>query len=110
MLQLKKTLVREVKKDMLLKFYKVLAIPMLLYRAECWSLNRQEMRRIEATERRFMRAVAGRDESFANESFKVSDSLMRVANNSLFLVSGSFEARMKCRLVYVHARVTNEYK
>ncbi|KAJ4443169.1 hypothetical protein ANN_04819 [Periplaneta americana] len=42
-----------------LKFYKVVAVPMLMYGAEFWVLNKKEERRIEAAEMKFFRGVAG---------------------------------------------------
>ena len=36
-----------------IKFYKVMAVPFLMYGSENWSLNRSDTRKIEATEMRF---------------------------------------------------------
>ncbi|KAJ4447661.1 hypothetical protein ANN_09668 [Periplaneta americana] len=50
---------KNMRKDTKLKFYKVIAVPMLMYGAEFWVLNNTEERRIEAAEMRFLRDVAG---------------------------------------------------
>ena len=42
-----------------IKFYKVMAIPVLMYGSENWSLNRSDKRKIEAAEMRFLRPTAG---------------------------------------------------
>ena len=42
-----------------LKFYKVMAVPVLMYGSENWSLNRSAKRKIEAAEMRFLRPMAG---------------------------------------------------
>ena len=43
----------------LIKFYKVLAIPVLMYGSENWFLNRSDKRIIEVAEMRFLRPMAG---------------------------------------------------
>ena len=42
-----------------IKFYKVMAVPVLMYGSENWSLNRSNKRKIEAAEMRFLRPMAG---------------------------------------------------
>ena len=42
-----------------IKFYKAMAVPVLMYGSENWSLNRSEKRKIEAAEMRFFRPMAG---------------------------------------------------
>ena len=42
-----------------LKFYKVMAVPVLMYGSENWSLNRSDKRKIEAAEMRVLRPMAG---------------------------------------------------
>ena len=42
-----------------IKFYKVMAVPVLMYGSENWSLNRSDKRKIEADEMRFSRPTAG---------------------------------------------------
>ena len=41
------------------KFYKLMAVPDLMYGNENWSLNRSDKRKIEAAEMRFLRPIAG---------------------------------------------------
>ena len=41
-----------------IKFYKVMAVPVLMYGNENWSLNRSDKRKIEAVEMRFLRPMA----------------------------------------------------
>ena len=41
-----------------IKFYKVMAIPMLLYGSESWTLTKQDKRNIETSEMKFLRSVA----------------------------------------------------
>ena len=42
-----------------IKFYKVMAVPVLMYGSENWSLNRSDKRKIEAAEMRFLKSMAG---------------------------------------------------
>ena len=42
-----------------IKFYKVMAVPVLMYDSENWSLNRSDKRKIEAAEMRFLRSMTG---------------------------------------------------
>ena len=42
-----------------IKFYKVMAVPVLMYGSENWSLNRSDKRKTEAAEMRFIRPIAG---------------------------------------------------
>ena len=42
-----------------IKFYKVMAVPVLMYGSENWSLNRSAKRKIEAAEMRFLIPMAG---------------------------------------------------
>ena len=37
----------------------VMAVPILMYASEYWSLNRSDKRKIEAAEIRFLRSLAG---------------------------------------------------
>ena len=41
-----------------IKFYKVMAVPVLMYGSENWSLNRSDKGKIEAAEMRFLRPTA----------------------------------------------------
>ena len=42
-----------------IKLYKVMAVPVLMYASENWSLNRSDKRKIESAEMRFLRPMAG---------------------------------------------------
>ena len=42
-----------------IKFYKVMAVLVLMYGSENWSLNRSEKKEIEAAKMRFLRPMAG---------------------------------------------------
>jgi hypothetical protein len=49
----------KLRKDTQLKFYKVVAVPMLLYECETLALNRSDKQKIKTAEMRFLRHVAG---------------------------------------------------
>jgi hypothetical protein len=42
-----------------IKFYRVMAVPVLIHGSENWPLNRSDKRKIEAAEMRFLRPRAG---------------------------------------------------
>ena len=42
-----------------IRFYKMMAVPVLMYGSENWSLNRSDKRKIETAEVRFVRPMAG---------------------------------------------------
>ena len=42
-----------------IKFYKVMAVPALMYGSENWSLNRSDKRKIKSAEMRFLKPRAG---------------------------------------------------
>jgi hypothetical protein len=52
---IKRTLINKTRKDTQLKFYKVMAVPVLLYGCENWTLNRVDRRNIETAEMKFLR-------------------------------------------------------
>ncbi|KAJ4450851.1 hypothetical protein ANN_02282 [Periplaneta americana] len=56
---IKRTLLNKTRKETILKFYKVLAVPSLLYGSECWTLPENQKHKIEVSEMRFLRSVAG---------------------------------------------------
>lgn len=73
-----------------LKFYKVMAVPILLYGSEFWTLTKKEEKTIEAAEMRFLRSVAGctlldkrKSEDIRNELniFKLMDKIEQYRNN-----------------------------
>jgi hypothetical protein len=43
----------------MLKFYKVMEVPMLMYGSENWAMNREDRRIVEAAEMEFLKCVAG---------------------------------------------------
>ena len=55
---IKRTL-KNTRKETLLKFYKVMAVPLILYGSEFWTLTKAQERRIEAVEMKFPTSVAG---------------------------------------------------
>jgi hypothetical protein len=42
-----------------LKFYKIMAVPMLTYASENWTINWSDKKKIESAEMKFLRSVAG---------------------------------------------------
>jgi hypothetical protein len=42
-----------------LKFYKIMAVRMLTYASENWTINRSDKKKIESAEMKFLRSVAG---------------------------------------------------
>jgi hypothetical protein len=56
---IKRTLINKTRKYTQLKFYKAMAVPVLLYGCENWALNRVDRKKIETAEMKFSRRVAG---------------------------------------------------
>jgi hypothetical protein len=56
---IKRTSARKVRKETLLRFYKIMAIPTSLYGSECWTLTKSQKSRLETAEMHFLRSVAG---------------------------------------------------
>jgi hypothetical protein len=52
---IKGTLLKTVGKETVLKFYKTLAVPVLLYGAENWTLTGPQKKRIEVAEMKLLR-------------------------------------------------------
>ena len=52
-------LLKSASKGTRLKFYKVMALPTLLYGSENWTVTKGQASRIQAAEMRFLRHVAG---------------------------------------------------
>jgi hypothetical protein len=52
-----RTLKRKIREETNFKFYKVMAIPVLLYVAKPWALKRREWNRIQAAEMKYLRTV-----------------------------------------------------
>lgn len=56
---IKRTILRKVRKETILKLYKTLILPTFLYGSENWILTTSQRRRIEAAEMRLLRPLAG---------------------------------------------------
>lgn len=56
---IRRTLSSKVRRDTLIKFYKVMSIPTCLYGSEVWTMTNKDISRLQAAEMRFLRAVAG---------------------------------------------------
>ena len=56
---IRRTLKNKVRKDTMLKFYKVMSIPTITYGSETWTINNKNKKRIQSAEMRFLRSVAG---------------------------------------------------
>lgn len=56
---IRRTLKNKTLRTTQLKFYKTMAVPMLTYACENWTLNRSDKRKIETAEMKFLRSVAG---------------------------------------------------
>ena len=56
---IRRTLKNKTLQETQMKFYKTLAVPVITYGCENWSLNRTEKRKIESSEMKFLRSVAG---------------------------------------------------
>jgi hypothetical protein len=56
---IKRALRNKTRKDTMLKFYTVKAVPMLMYGSENWAMNRADRRTVEAAEMKFLGYVAG---------------------------------------------------
>ena len=56
---LRKILRKKTRKETQLKFYRVMATPVLLYGSETWTLGSRDLSRIQATEMRHLRPIKG---------------------------------------------------
>ncbi|PSN45527.1 hypothetical protein C0J52_24508 [Blattella germanica] len=54
-----KSTILKVRPETILKFYKVMAIPLLRYGSETWTLTSNQLRRIEAAEMKLLRPLVG---------------------------------------------------
>ncbi|KAJ4430827.1 hypothetical protein ANN_19418 [Periplaneta americana] len=55
----KRTFVKKVRTDTVLKFYRTMIIPTLVYGSDIWNLTKQQERRMEAAEMKLLRPLAG---------------------------------------------------
>jgi hypothetical protein len=56
---IRRTLKQKILQSIQLTFHKVVAVPILTYASENWTINRSDERKIESAEMRFLRPVAG---------------------------------------------------
>jgi hypothetical protein len=56
---IRRTLRQKTLQSTQLKFYKVVAVPMLTYASEKWTMNRSDKRQIESAEMKFLHPAAG---------------------------------------------------
>jgi hypothetical protein len=77
---IKGTLRNRTRKDTLLKFYKVMAAPMLTYGSEFWAMNKADRRAVEAAEMKFLRYVAGysRKDQIRNDNIRQKLKIFRI--------------------------------
>lgn len=54
-----KRILRNTRKETRMKFFRTMAIPILLYGSETWTLRKEEERAIQTSEMRFLRSVKG---------------------------------------------------
>jgi hypothetical protein len=45
------------RKDTQLKFYKMMAVPVLMYGSEAWTIKKKDISRIQSAEMKFLRSV-----------------------------------------------------
>jgi hypothetical protein len=70
---IKRTIFRKVRTETILKIYNILVMPTFLYGSENWTLTALQRRRIEATEMKLLRPLAG----YTFYDHKTNDSLRR---------------------------------
>jgi hypothetical protein len=56
---LRRTLKTKTRKATQIKFYKLMALPVLLYGSGTWTIKTKDMSKIQATEMRYLRSVKG---------------------------------------------------
>ena len=56
---IKRTIIRKVRTETILKLYDTLVLPTFLYGSENWTLTASQRRRIEAAEMKLLRPLAG---------------------------------------------------
>lgn len=79
---IRRTLSRKTRKETGLKFYKVIATPMLLYGSEMWVTNQKQLCRIQPSEMRFLRSVKGctRQDRLYNEDICGELNVFKILN------------------------------
>ena len=56
---IRRTLKNKVRKETMLKFYKVMSLPTITYGSETWTINKNIKKKIQSSEMRFIRSVTG---------------------------------------------------
>ena len=56
---IRRTLKNKVRKETMLKFYKVMSLPTITYGSETWTINKNIKKKIQSSEMSFIRSVAG---------------------------------------------------
>jgi hypothetical protein len=56
---IRRNLKRKTRKDTQLKFYKTMAVPVLMYGSEAWTIKKNYISRIQSAEMKFLRSVKG---------------------------------------------------
>jgi hypothetical protein len=54
---MRRNLKKKTRKDTQLKFYKTMAVPVLMYGSEAWTIKKKDISRIQSTEMKFSRSV-----------------------------------------------------
>jgi hypothetical protein len=54
-----RTLKNKTRKETNLKFYKIMAVPVLLYGSETWTLRKRDWNRIQVAEMKYLKAAKG---------------------------------------------------
>jgi hypothetical protein len=69
---IKRTIFRKMRKETILKLYNTLVLSSFLYGSENWTLTASQGRRIEATEMKFLRPLAGHtlNDHITNDSIR----------------------------------------
>jgi hypothetical protein len=77
---IKRTLLNRAQQEIILKFYKVLAVPALLYDSECRTVTKQHRQQIESSEMWFLRSVAGCRRTDEKRNTEIRQNLKKIFN------------------------------
>ena len=81
---IKRTIFRKVRTETILKIYNILIVPTFLYGSENWDMTASQRRRIEATEMKLLRPLAGyslydhKTNDFIRRELKITGILDRI--------------------------------
>jgi hypothetical protein len=69
---IRRTLQRKARNETQIKFYKVMAVPTILYGSEVWVTKERQLSRVQAAEMRYLRSVKGctREDHIRNEDIR----------------------------------------